>query len=294
MDYIHTIFGTLVLGLLCLSCGSEDHLLPSGLDKNYFEAPGDATDAESVLRREFFTKNGSYLIFNDTLHRELKGTDEEGNPLYTYELLDIGYGMTSISSNRYAYDYLKTIDEKKIAVTFLENRIMPVITEALRPYSVLATQLVKESVQKYGEWTTSNIDFYWGMRTLAIALSGIENMTEEQQAVLADRIVEGIVRQKVNALGNNYLTEFYKPGENYYEVSRSKFPSISDVKIIGFLSSPTYTFPKKSVDLEAYLNAFFSQTEEEFMLENKDYPVVQEKYRALKEAIKKIGFNVVR
>lgn len=107
MDYMHTIFGTLVLGLLCLSCGSEDHLLPSGLDKNYFEVPGDATDAESVLRREFFTKNGSYLIFNDTLHRELKGTDEEGNPLYTYELLDIGYGMTSISSNRYAYDYLK-------------------------------------------------------------------------------------------------------------------------------------------------------------------------------------------
>ena len=63
----------------------------------------------------------------------------------------------------------------------------------------------------------------------------------------------------------------------YYEVSRSKFPNISDVKTIGFLSSPTYTFPKKSVDLEAYLNAFFSQTEEEFMFENKDYPVVQEK-----------------
>lgn len=48
-----------------ISCAKEDDLIPSGIVDNYFAVPDNATDEVSILRKNFYEKNGVYLLFND-------------------------------------------------------------------------------------------------------------------------------------------------------------------------------------------------------------------------------------
>lgn len=68
-------YHTLLLYSLCLmgltACGSEDELtaIPDTMTDCFAPDPN-ATDAESVLRREFYQTEKCYLLFNDTLRHE--------------------------------------------------------------------------------------------------------------------------------------------------------------------------------------------------------------------------------
>lgn len=280
----------LLAGALFASCDSEDQLTPSNLDVNIFKVG----EQDSALRNDFYKHIGSYLLFNDTLSREVIGTDKDGNTLYRYETVDIGYSMTGLSNNRYSYKYLRTSEDKKAAAEFLEKRIMPAMRADIRPYSLLAVEQTEESALKYGEWNKNNIDFFAGYRCMAVSLKGIAQMNEAQQIQLADRLLAGIVTQKISSLGIRDLGAFYEYGDKYYDERRGDFPDVKDVKEVGFLSSGSYLFPKRAEDLAAYLKAYFSLTEEEFLQENKDYPVVCAKYNLLKDLIKQVGFTVNR
>lgn len=293
MNYIDKII-LFAIGIACYACGSEGNLIPSDLDRNGFSVPEGATDAESLLRKSFFERTGSYLLFDDTLRSGVVGKDEQGKTLYSYELLDIGYSITSSSKNRYSYTYYKTMEEKQLATDFAEKRILNAVGNNLHPYSILVVHQVHESVQKYGEWNKTNIDFYIGKRCLALSVSNIASMTEEQRNKLELKILEGIITIKVTALGNNYLSKFYESCKAYYNETRSSFPQITEVKTIGFLSSGSYKFPTNAEDLKAYLKAFFTQTEKDFMQEYEAYPEVQIKYNLLKDLIKEVGFTVKR
>lgn len=104
------------------ACESEDPLQPSNADTNPFITDDNADDEESLLRKEFYSKNSCYLLFNDTLN--------------TGELLDIGYMMTaSQNNNAYKYDYLTTIEEKHLATQFVEQYLLPHLGKKLRPFS---------------------------------------------------------------------------------------------------------------------------------------------------------------
>ena len=56
----------IVLAGCFTACQQEDSLTPSNISDLFAPNP-EATDAESVLRREFFNTTGCYLLFNDTL-----------------------------------------------------------------------------------------------------------------------------------------------------------------------------------------------------------------------------------
>ena len=109
MKYI--ILYIIVLAGCFTACQQEDSLTPSNISDLFAPNP-EATDAESVLRREFFNTTGCYLLFNDTLRHEYKGEDTFGNPYYETELIGLEWNLTSAVSTRYLFEYLKTQEQK--------------------------------------------------------------------------------------------------------------------------------------------------------------------------------------
>lgn len=110
MKYIYILFTLLVL-LLFQAC-SEDNLTPS--EPYHTFAPEDSdTSEEAQLRREFYSNNGFYILFNDTLRHKLIGSDSQGNPVYQTETVDPGWSLLVMMErqNRFVYfetDYRKT------------------------------------------------------------------------------------------------------------------------------------------------------------------------------------------
>ena len=79
---MYRILGFAIFLLLAIACEKEKGLLASNGVENYFEVPDDATDEESVLRRNFQKETGSYLLFNDTLRKKMLGHDVDGFPVF--------------------------------------------------------------------------------------------------------------------------------------------------------------------------------------------------------------------
>lgn len=132
----YTFFFLLACGLN--SCGEEDILTAEEDDRSsYFMPSPDATDEESVLRRNFYEEEHSYLLFNDTLRHEPLGIDFNGNMQYFTEVLDLSYnvGATSTPTVQYSYTYLSTLTEKQAAVDFMKAHVLNHLNESLRPYS---------------------------------------------------------------------------------------------------------------------------------------------------------------
>ena len=114
MKYI--ILYIIVIAGCFTACQQEDSLTPSNISDLFAPNP-EATDAESVLRREFFNTTGCYLLFNDTLRHEYKGEDTFGNPYYETELIGLEWNLTSVVSTR----YLKNTRTKRTSRKFLTN-----------------------------------------------------------------------------------------------------------------------------------------------------------------------------
>ena len=77
----------------------------------------------------------------------------------------------------------------------------------------------------------------------------------------------------------------------------SDFPTMDEVAYInslGFLGdaySLFFMFPTTTTDLSTYLQAIFYDTEENFKAMYAAYPVILEKYDALKGIIEELGFK---
>ena len=85
--------------MLMTACGEEDETLGTEYQDptvNFIPDPS-ATDATSVLRREFKEQYGSYLLFPDTLQHYQIGIDVNGDPKFFTEMLNILYSHISRS-----------------------------------------------------------------------------------------------------------------------------------------------------------------------------------------------------
>ena len=135
MNKILTTICILTAAICFAACEGEDPLQPSHADTNPFSVDDNANDEESLLRKNFFSRNGSYLLYNDTLN--------DG------ERLDIGYVMTASQNNNvYIYEYLKTIEEKSLAADFVEQYLLPHLGKRLRPFAFLLVKTQTTSSTK--------------------------------------------------------------------------------------------------------------------------------------------------
>ena len=86
------------------ACGEDELASTPGDEPNYFAIPGDATDPESVIRRNFYEETGINLAFSDTLHKEQTGTDAQGRPVYHVETIKLSYTLTANDDYLYVLD----------------------------------------------------------------------------------------------------------------------------------------------------------------------------------------------
>lgn len=300
------IFYMIIFLLAVAACEKEGSLTPTDGIENYFEIPADATDAESVLRREFFLETGCYLLFNDTLRKELLGRDEDGYPYYSFETVDLGYGITSSSKDRFTFRYLADMAEKNEAVDFVKNRVLPVMDEELYPYSLLLVDslfrvryMLEEGASESTGWfpsTKTVLAYYSGARCLALALAGLSDMTDAEKSEFIKDMFEGMIGSALSTRTTE-LSEFYASGEQYYgeegELDWDYY--LEDLREVGFLAGRIrygyVYFPTASEDLESYVEVLF-ENEEDFLAENEDYPLVIEKYNIIKEFVRNLGYRL--
>lgn len=308
---MYRIFCVTVLILLGVACEKESDLTPGEGAVNYFEVPADATDEESVLRREFQKETGSYLLFNDTLRKELLGRDEDGFPLYSFETVELGYGIVSSAMDKFSFHYLENMEVKRAGAKFVQDRLLSLMDKSLAPYSILLVKTVMrspylteegESDGFYGE--SDPINYYSGTRCMAISIGDILNTDEEEQDVLMKNIVVGMINNILGARPS-VMTSFYASGNEYYGKSGYMYYDldlyIDDLRELGFITGyfeydyyeDDYyiEFPSQSEDISSFLEVMFGD-EEAFLEENAEYPLVIEKYNLLKKIVKDLGFRL--
>lgn len=295
----------ILLVLLGVACQKEN-LTPSDGVENYFEVPDNATDPESVLRRTFYEQTGCYLLFNDTLRKEFIRLNDDGEPVYSSETLDLGYGIMAASKNKYSFRYMNSLKEKENAVEFVKDRILPLMEKKNYPYSLLLVDSVFETYFYVDDDYFRDRQFlryFAGTRCLAASLGNVNDLEEEEQKNLVKEIFAGLIKSKLT-VDTKLLEDFNAYGKALYGKTLYmgwEIEYIEDLRELGFFSGDIgYDYyedadycrcPSWEEDLDDFLQACF-QDEEEFLTENESYPLVIEKYKSLKGTIVKLGFDL--
>lgn len=294
----------IILGLLfisaCWACSEEDSLETVYDNRfSYFAPDSEATDEESILRRNFYETEKSYLLFNDTLRHEPIGVDNTGEMRYFTELLDLGYYVGS-NYTEYKYDfvYMQTFEEKRASVDFLKEYILLHFSSDLRPFSWL---LVKEmSYTNYAGTTYYNS--INGERCTALALGDILSLTDDAKEQLSQDIIISVLSSLL-AIKDAEMQKFFSISNGLYEGSFTlddyydEVANMEALKNAGFICKgefwgfeTTGIYPSKERDCNAFIKLVFNYSPEEVEDMYGDYPLVMEKYNVINNLITELGY----
>lgn len=304
-----------LLILVGVACRKENAPAPSTNWVNDFDVPAGATDAESVLRREFLSETGCYLLFNDTLHKEFIRYNDDGKAVYSVETIDLSYSIASASRNKQSFTYLTSIDQKEEAVTFVKNNLLSLMSEDVYPYSVLLVDSIFSTSFYYEQGSDESggygnrmfARYYSGERCLAVSTGDISQMEETEQKNAVREIISAMIVNKFSSRAE-WINSYYAFYEGLYGLVDGDLESDywqeaegwnynPDVREFGFLSGEIkydvyLTSPTQEEDLRDYVNVLLAGDEEKFLNENEDFPIVIEKYGILKKIVKEIGFDL--
>lgn len=281
--------------LFLASCSSEDSLNPSNADTDPFTVSDDATDAESVLRRNFFNASNSYLLFNDTLN--------DG------ELLDLGYVMTATTNNIvYTYDYLQTIEEKQQAVDFVNKYIVPHLGSNLHPFSYLLVDGIhcwtKDGATYSAPWDSDpNPTSVVGKRGTAIAMSAVNGADEDSLQNYARNVLESVLINNITSQTSNTFTQFLSYNRNNYDNWDHMFDGMDDEQNWEWLHNAGYicahesfgaiyqgVTPTQDADVAAYVSLVLNSTDDEVQQQYAAYPIILAKYQLMSQLINELGY----
>ncbi len=289
-------------------CSEEMEYTDSTLRYNDFLRPEGESDEIYALQEEFYRDEKVYVLFSDTLSRQYLGDDLAGNPCYSYHVIDMAYSLTGYIQDKFKYEYLETDAEKRSAAQFIQEQLLPRLSENNRPYSMLLVNSITQYTNQYtGMVAVSPAPVvYSGWQCTAVAVGGVNEMDDAELAVYQRSLLKAIVNNKMATVDESVFAEFYSFCDSYYGTFgmnteeayylKEHYPTLKD---LGFLSAygymdnayyeAFYNFKAKEYDLSDYIDAIFSSTKEEFMAENADYPIVIEKYNILREIIADLG-----
>lgn len=293
----------MVLGASALLAAcSEDELTPTpGNEPNYFAPAANATDAESVLRRNFYEEERVYLLFNEVLHREQIGTDSYGDPIYKEVKVDLDYNMVGDgNNNRFEYEYITDPLEQERAAQFVQEHILDYIQGA-RPYSLLVTNGITRLEYYNGEWEP---DTYNGayptvvscLNCTAISLADVDWEDNEDQ--VAQEVLCHLVLKAFKNIDESILENFYSFSQEYYYEYKDDcgFDIGYNDEIAwqcGFIKDKyKWSFPNEDDDVQAYIEALFEYTVEEVEDKFADYPAVISKFKLIKAIANDNGYNI--
>lgn len=297
--YISICLGGLLL-LGTAACSGEDALLPdedtSALN---FQPAAGATDAESVLRRNFFSEEGCYLLFNDTLSHEAIGTDYRGHTFYKTEVLDMGYSVgnsTSEQYKKYSYEYLADQAEKESAVAFLKEYVLPHLPANLRPFSWFLVRSIMDNE------TYESLSALSGQRSIAVAVGySVADMSDEEKEELTNATLSTTL---INSLSSktSELAAFYEYCQSIYNTmfEMEEYTMEENMELLkqaGFIKAYTSwgfelmsMYPTSEQDVEAFVTLVMNNTQEEIEAMYEGYPIVIEKAAVMSRLITELGY----
>lgn len=296
-----------ILGIILLvsflACSKEDWPDNSAPERNWLAVEEGATDEISVLRREFHTRNGIYLLFSDTLGIREK-TTLAGEIVYDYQIL--GYGMTTppYSQDSFAYHYYTAQDKRQKAVEFVEEHILPNISEVFWPGAVLLLDRLEyyEYVMFDENWNwidalvPSDIASRSLLQAMVFGIGDIEGKTEEEKEALKSAILQAMVSDKVSILPAEDLELFYSYSKDYYNVNGFTITgaglTFEEVGLLPQLGDRSILTTSKEYDLTAFIERIFAISKEEFYDQFRDAPLVIRKMEALVDVLHKYGVKI--
>lgn len=284
----------ILLGLIITAslyaCDNDDYLDNNGVERNYFAVSENATDEESVLRREFYGQNGVYLLFSDTLgSREV--TTLSGRKVIEYELLNLGYNMLS-GSGDYTFTFrpYEMLAEKRAMTEFIERDVLKNVPKLFRPYSILLV----ENMQMADKYETEELSVYAGMKAMAIACENVSELQPEEKLSLKNVLVQKMVASKLSVIPDTDFSLFYSYSQSYYGISKYQVPT--PIQSVGFLENYYYdywkNFNSKEYDLLAYVEEIFKFSESEFRETYADYPIVIKKMEEMVRVLQSYGVEI--
>lgn len=290
---------TLLMGILFFSsCEKEDALEPSGADEIAFFVPEDATDAESVLRRDFYKETGVHLLFNEVLRKEYVGVDSYGEEVWKTETVNLNYIMSGNSKRLdYNFTYLETQEEKVEATAFVRERLFTHLTGILLPYSILLVSNLEtyDNDSYYPSWDPVN--YYAGWRCKVYALDKLAEKDEAETAELAQSFLLSTVLTIMDSRPNNEFAEFDAYSDSYYnkykrELGLANSNDVEPLWQFGFIKNVARSYcPNAKDDRKAYIAAVLSTPEEEFAETYADYPDIIAKYGIMRKQLVNVGYE---
>lgn len=302
MKYHFLLISCLLL-LGVAACSEEDSLV-ADVDTmtNYFAPDPNATDEVSVLRREFYTTEKSYLLFTDTLRREELGVDFNGDMQYLTETLDMGYTIgnsMSVQYKTYTYEYLQTLAEKEASATFLKEYVLPHLPVSLRPFSWFPVYSIMDNT------TYTNFKALSGQRSIAVAVGySISDLSADEKEQLANVVLTTTLGSAIQSKTKE-LTSFYEVCEGlyneYFDTSDNPDydPAINmqSLKKAGFIVQPnvwgfpiTGKYPDKTLDTSSFTEFVLNNSQSEVESLYEGYPKVILKAQIMREIIKQLGY----
>ncbi|WP_018462509.1 hypothetical protein [Segatella paludivivens] len=292
------------ISLSLFSCGDkEDYITPEAPAKNYFAAYANATDDESLLRKEFYKNNGCYLLFNDTLRHDSIGVKPNGEITYQTETIDVPYIMSSQAYFAYKYTYIKDIEKQKAAANFIENNILPHLSAKLRPYSwLLVNSITKYAANDNSYSYDSEQTSVVGNRATAIGIQDIFDMDESDIQLFAKDLCASIVADKVSSLEASIIAPFTKFSDSFYETTSQTTPSDNESNMelmqeSGFICPYTISgivfygyYPSKVEDIKAFAKLVV-ENDEQYVRDTYNNEIILQKYMVMKNIILSLGYK---
>lgn len=285
------------LSLTAASCGNDDKdNLKLGFKNpsdSFRPADGDTTRT-AQLRRDFYNETGIYLLFTDTLQHEYVGNDINGDPQYFTEKLDITYNVGQTHSNEasYTYVYIDKYDDRQKIADFARDYLLNHITGRLRPYSIFCSRIIT-GVNNRG--TTIRPVALTNQRCIVIAGSYLlsRNRTDAEKKNYAQSLINSIISQLAQNSINEF-SSFFNYSSRYYGASYGQLGidgTEEELKAYGFVGTPALSnCPSQSDDLGLYASMAVRYTTEEIESKYADYPIIINKFKALRQILCDLGY----
>lgn len=298
-----SIYGLLLLsGIALTACSDEDSPTPSGVNDDFFTIPADATDPESVLRRDFYNETGVHLLFNETLCSTVIGKDKYGNDIVKDETIDFRWNYNSYNDYlEYNGGYITDIDgQRKVAELFKKNIIPHIEGSTLSPYSVLLFNSLESRDREWDPFEKAYSISCW--RCLGINTEDWLNAsTPEEETTATNNICKGLVNSRFNErsdsaepwtdisyeYSNEYLVNIFDDWDR--DITR-----VYELGYMGYNEGVRLNRDRiiyTSDDFKLFYDAIFDQTEEEFTAQWGEYAKIMEKYYLMKKLIEETGYK---
>lgn len=166
--------------LLCIStsiivgCSKEGSIEESLVLDNVFEIKDNSSDPIHKRVYQIYEKYSVPVFFNDTIGQIFIMNDVQGNPIYSYEKIDLAWTFNNYSKQKFEFEYMTEDEEKNTALDIIEAYLEDA-SPSLYPFSFFVARSGKKLEKDLVVEEYSNGKFMIGFRTVFMTGGWIEN-----------------------------------------------------------------------------------------------------------------------